>query len=130
MSSVALLPCFRQHNSIVTIGVFAALAGYFPAGLVGSISNNRVNGVELLQACYPGSGPSVDFRIQLEGSRAQDFFSKVIVEDGTGAIREYLTASAASYSDIGTVTTWQWGNDTSPVWTSSDSGELHRLTLV
>jgi hypothetical protein len=74
-----------------------------------------------------GSADFVIGMIQGLGLPAQNFFRGVWVEDGTGTMREYLTASATF--SAGTVAYWSWGTGSSQVWQAGDTGETHPLLL-
>lgn len=91
----------------ITFGNSGLTRGY--GSSYGSISPTQYDSVDIeeLSSTYsPGVKGSPDqrgFRVKLDGSRAQGFFTSVDVGTLT------FTSATATHSQSGGVTTWQWG---------------------
>lgn len=71
-----------------------------------------------------------DFQISIDptgAAYAQDAFTGVVVEDGTGVNRTYFTADATFSAGANSV--WSWGTGSNRVWTSGDVGEQRSFHL-
>jgi hypothetical protein len=99
---------------IITIGTGGVGNYGYLASSYGAISSSAVAGRNISGI---GSTEEVlyDFIFSIDGSAVgQHYIREIRVQDSTGAIRVFSTASAAVFSS----NTWQWGNGSSRVWTS------------
>jgi len=62
--------------------------------------------------------PTVDFRIFFDANVSQSYFRSVLVQDGTGAWRQYTSAAATFSHPSGSTSQWDWTGGTA-VWTSN-----------
>lgn len=111
----------------VTIGNFSTTRyGYTDVGPSGAISPSTFRGVTI-KSVASNASPGQLFIVSLQGSRAQSFFAGIEVQRTDGTMQTFTTASA-TFSDLGTETTWSWANSPAYVWSStSPSPRIIRL---
>jgi hypothetical protein len=118
------------HGAIyrVTIGVSGLIAGWND-GTTGSAFGS-IQPAAILKA-IPMYRIAVsnadDLFIWLNGAVAQDFFKGVLIEDGGGSLRTYLSADAV-YTG-GAAPTWTWGTGSNRTWNTTDSGEVRTVSF-
>jgi hypothetical protein len=120
-----------MHGSTyrVTIGVSFSIAGYsnISSGMAfGSIepSTGTFRGISIHRI---DSVSNADFFVWLDGAAPQDYFKGVIVEDGGGVLRTYLSADAG-YTG-GAEPAWTWGTGSNRTWNTTDSGEVKSVSF-
>lgn len=66
--------------------------------------------------------------VQLAGAALPaSFFTKIVVQDGTGARQEFLTSSA-TFVNAGTYSQWSWAG--TAVWNAGDIGEIKVVEIL
>lgn len=129
MSGASIAPILGAPSTIlrVTLGTNAGVVGYVGGG---TVTPSKAFGLDVQGASSDTSTHDFRFAITRASGGTASFFRRLIVEDGTGARRQYDTASA-TYANVGggSVAQWQWGNGSNPVWQSGDVGETHTVEL-
>jgi hypothetical protein len=125
-----LIASAAVSRHVVTVGTGAAgLAGFSRASELnfGSIDDNSTRGVEIVNIF---SRNTSDLQVWLAGEYTQSHFHSITIEDGTGALRTYVTADADDFqnqSDVFTV--WFWGDGADKVWATTDAAEEHEAVF-
>lgn len=123
-------------KGVLTVGIAGSNVG-FTEGLNGSISNNRLfykgyeAGVRVFIIQTTGAS---DLTVQIQSPSTdptQSAFSKIVIEDGSGTTRTFLTSAADAYSYVtSSRATWTWGDGSTPVYESGDDTETHPYAIV
>jgi hypothetical protein len=116
MSGVlGLLIATHPDNLVVTVGSPGAGTFGFLSPSFGSISPANAIGQSVVGLFCDGSR---DFELRLsDASLAKSFFPRLLVQNSAGEMVNYFTADATH--STGLLTSWRWGNGSSPVWTAT-----------
>lgn len=106
--------------TVANNGGTAGRFGYAPAegtnpGAISPITTFRGANIVQLNA----NNTSFDFLVSLNGVLAQTLWRSLVVQQTDGSWRRYLSANATFATT--TVSNWQFGTGSSPVWTSTTS---------
>lgn len=111
---------------VVTLGASSPSAG-FSTGLYGSLTPAGPFAVSIDQI---KSNDGADFSLLLfGGANPQALFRYLLVSKGDGTFRQYTSASATYSTPGGIRTSWLWGDGSSRVWETTDSGEVHSVSF-
>jgi hypothetical protein len=106
-------------------GSFFSPTGYIPGfGSTMSVGPDTYRGVTIGNL---ESRSDRDFQVQLDEELGQTFFAGVVVEDGTGTRRVYLSEDATF--SAGGSTIWYWGDGSDRAYETTDSGETRSVTF-
>lgn len=94
--------------------------GHSRAGSTGAISPSTYKGGTFSQVLSQVS-PSIPFRFELDGTFAQGYFSRLLVQDSTGAWRN-LSSASATFIASGGVSSWSYSG--SIVWNAAGTRTL------
>jgi hypothetical protein len=114
-----------QITLLATPGPVAGSSYAYQQGVYGSIAPDNIGPREkpILQL-FSGNtvgGSSYDFFIKLDDTTAvtQSLFAGVVIEDRTGTLRFYDTASATFSQPPGVEPQWTWGTGSNHLWNST-----------
>lgn len=125
----ALLGLGYNERTVVTVeDAGGGAVGFSSSPAYGSLSTSTFRGksITLLQAAA-----SYDFGVKIDDASPlpQSFFTRVVIEDGTGAARHYASSSATFISGGAGGEFWTWGTGSSPVFVAGDNAEQHPATF-
>lgn len=112
-------------------GTFPTRVGWGTAGSAGLargsfVGSTNVSGQTLIEV---SSDTSFDLLVAVSGAQLQTLFTRVTLVDGAGVGRTYTSASAITF--IGTAPAiWGWGDGTSKVYVSGDTGEYKAIQFA
>lgn len=125
----------------LTVGASGILRGFATSlGTFGSLLPSavcqwaqRIISVPTIDQCYTSSSaPSVDLVLKIGSGGAgflpQNFFNRILIQDGAGVVRTYTSASA-TYVGAGD-TLWEWGTGSNPVYTAGDTGKVRSFIML
>jgi hypothetical protein len=119
--------CNEKFIITVAAGPFGSY-GYSVPGGAGSISDTTFRGFTFSSVLF-SSGSSA-FWIALTGDVAQSYIKKVCIEDTSGLVRTY-TSATVNYDSIAVTgngtSLWEW--TTSGVWQASDVAAQRTLVI-
>lgn len=100
----------------------------------GYIPNNSPNALRSIFAVYSTNSADLVLDLSNQGAGvAADYFNRIVLEDGAGAIQTYA-ASAASFVTSGSGPTgeafWIWGSGASRVWATGDATEVKNVWVI
>jgi hypothetical protein len=90
-------------------------------GLSGSVTPSTLKGATINDLYSIGTS-SLNLRLDLSSVVAQSYFRYLVVQDSTGALQTFTSASATFSNPGGTSTRWDWSG--SGVWTTSHASRL------
>lgn len=111
----------------VTLEFFVNYTGY-DTSPVGSVAPNPFN-LKGIQVTALKSDNAHDFIIQINSNIAQNYWRTVRIQRASG-YRVYSSTSATSFITGGGVTSWLYGDASSPVWVSGDNATVKNVTFV
>jgi len=100
--SVNMLAMLGATKFTLAAGTGGGFNGWSFGGGFGSLSPANFNSVQVVAIVTNGTVLIVD----IAGSRAQSFFKAISLT--TGGSNIYLTANAAVFTDLGSISRWQW----------------------
>lgn len=138
------LPLANDSYIIVaqlTVGASGILRGYATSlGTFGSLLPSAVcqwapqfGSRPTVDQCYTSSSsPAFDLIMKISsgglGSLPQNFFNRILIQDGAGVVRTYTSASA-TYVGSGD-SLWEWGTGSNPVYTAGDTGKVRSFIML
>jgi len=111
----------------VTLEFFVNYTGY-DTSPVGSVSPSPFN-LKGIQVVALKSDSTRDFAIQINSNVSQNYWRDVRIQRASG-YRVYSSAAATSFITGGGVTSWLYGDASSPVWVSGDNATVKAVTFI
>lgn len=129
-------------GALANNGTVTGLGAGTTPGTLGTITGGRPFkgfvpsvGARSIFAIY--SSNAADLVLDLSnrgGGLSLDYFTRILVEDGTGTRQEFLTADATLLTIGGTGPTgealWVWGTGSSRVWATGDATEVKNVWVI
>src|SRR6187399_2318538 len=124
-----------QTTLLVTPGAVVGPAYAYQTGVYGSIAPDRIGPREMpilqLFSGNTGGTSGYDFFVCLDlptGTYAQNLFAGLVIEDRTGALRAYDTASATFFTlPSSNQPVWRWGTGSNHLWNNTTARRVFFL---
>lgn len=110
----------RTPVQTLVVGNGGSVQGFSSDPSLGTFGSLTGGGLAAPQIALIASGAR-DLIMRSSGTVLQNAFKDIYIQDGTGTVRVYTSASAV-YAPSGSNTQWAWGTGSSPVYVFANVG--------